>query len=58
MEKRKYKYGNLEVFMDASIPVDEVKAKWAIIYPELAHASVSEHDGVVEFTEQSARKGS
>jgi hypothetical protein len=57
MEKKKYKYGTVEVYVDASMPVADVKAKLAIIYPVLAHASVSEHDGIVEFIEQDANKG-
>ena len=58
MEKRKYKYGDLEVLIDASLTPTQVRDNWATIYPELQHAGfVMREDGSVEFTEKAADKG-
>lgn len=58
MEKRKYKYGDLEVLIDSSLTPAQVKENWASIYPELQHANIVENaDGSVEFTEKAGTKG-
>jgi PRTRC genetic system protein C len=58
MEKRNYKYGDLEVLVDASLTPAQVRDNWATIYPELMHASIVEReDGSVEFMEKAADKG-
>jgi hypothetical protein len=58
MEKRIYKYGDLEVQIDASLTPQTVRENWASIYPELLHANIVEKDdGSVEFTQKAADKG-
>jgi len=57
MEKRKYKYGDLEVMVDASLTPEQVREHWASIYPELSHANIVDRDGVVEFVETNGTKG-
>ena len=58
MEKRIYKYGDLEVQIDASLTPQKVRENWASIYPELLHANIVENaDGSVEFTERNGEKG-
>jgi PRTRC genetic system protein C len=58
MEKRKYKYGDIEVMIDANLTPEQVKENWAVIYPELGHASIEQlGDGTVEFVERAGEKG-
>jgi PRTRC genetic system protein C len=58
MEKRTYKYGDLEVLIDAALTPQQVRENWASIYPELQHANIVEvADGSVEFVERAGEKG-
>lgn len=58
MDKRKYKYGDLEVMINATLTPTQVRDNWAAIYPELLHANIEfKEDGSVEFTERAATKG-
>ena len=58
MEKRKYKYGAIELEAEVSRSPEDIRRIWSTIYADLKNAQIVEHeDGSVEFVETPGTKG-